>query len=105
MIFTREQWFEVWKQYTYGYAKGEFMKDPDRPLRSNAEYCSEEAIQRALQMDEIKKAILEKDGLEAGIHPTWVGVWMKTNPLSIIWVMLWAKHELDQGTSNWSKPR
>lgn len=79
MIFTREQWQEVYQRYRAGRGSKEILRPPEPIL-----------------------AILELDAIEHGLHPDWVRWWVDDTHdkwANALYVML--NYRPGQGPSVW----
>ena len=110
MIFTREQWFEVWKQHMGPFAEsfsGDDL-DPDRtlgPPEYDSSYTEYDGFPK--QLNDIILAIAAKDAAEIGIHPDWIEFWTtgQERHLSLVWVILWIDHPNREAGGVWRQPR
>lgn len=106
MIFTKEQWFEVWKQHMGPFAEsfnGDDL-DPNRSL-GPPEYDSSRKFEGFPKpLNDIILTIAEKDAKELGVHSDWIELWtiQQEHHMSLVWVILWMNTEID---SVWARPR
>jgi hypothetical protein len=107
MIFTKEQWFEVWKRHMGDYAEsvGGEKLDHNRELGEPEFDGTDDLVGFPRPMNDVLLAIASADAAEIGIHPDWIELWASSEEhhMSLVWVILWTDQGM--GGDRWRKPR
>jgi hypothetical protein len=90
MIFTREQYYELWVKYAGDSAThGTYEMYKPRSI-DTIEYTSHSAI-HATKLPDFIMDIAELDAIEAGISEASIKSWRADTHLSLIWSLIWKR--------------